>query len=108
MRRKIIITLCMIGMLGLAGCTNDVPQNLTANAETDSNVSGNTFGVFALIEIGDGLWYDKTTRIVYWWNGMLLQYSRATTPTAYYAPNGLPYRYNPETNEFEEISSVDE
>ncbi len=27
----------------------------------------------------------------------------ATTPSPYYAPNGLPYKYNPETNTFEEI-----
>jgi hypothetical protein len=27
----------------------------------------------------------------------------STTPSPYYAPNGLPYRYNPETNTFEEI-----
>ena len=29
----------------------------------------------------------------------------ATAPTPYYAPNGLPYRYNPESNTFEEIGS---
>lgn len=29
--------------------------------------------------------------------------NHAITPSPYYAPNGLPYRYNPETNTFEEI-----
>ena len=28
-----------------------------------------------------------------------------TSPTPYYAPNGFPYRYNPETNTFEEINT---
>lgn len=28
----------------------------------------------------------------------------ATTPSPYYAPNGLPYKYNPSTNTLEEIT----
>lgn len=64
--------------------------------------SDRVFGEAALIEIGGMLYYDKTTRIVYWWNGYRYT-NRTTTPSAYYAPNGLPYRYNPESNTFEEI-----
>jgi hypothetical protein len=55
-----------------------------------------------MVEIGNYLYYDSTTRIVYWWNGAI-RANYATTPSPYYAPNGLPYLYNPETNTFEEI-----
>lgn len=72
------------------------------NAENADQLAGGKFGKSALVEIGDGLYYDSTTRIVYWWNGIIYGRS-ATTPSPYYAPNGLPYRYNPETNTFEEI-----
>ena len=57
-----------------------------------------------MVYIGDGLYYDSTTRIVYWWNGWFLN-NTATTPSPYYAPNGLPYKYNPETNVFEQIDN---
>ena len=60
-------------------------------------------GVDSLIEIGNRLYYDSTTRIVYWWNGRMKNYRNDTTPSPYYAPNGLPYKYNPGTNTFEEI-----
>lgn len=48
------------------------------------------------------LWYDSSTRIVYFWNGELSNMA-STAPSPYYAPNGRPYRYDPTTNTFEEI-----
>lgn len=48
---------------------------------------------------GDVLKYDTTTGIVY------IDGYYVFTP--YYAPNGLPYKYNPETNELEEIKCPD-
>ncbi len=77
-------------------------DNVTINAEPDSVIEGSEFGVTALVELGNYLWYDTTTHIVYWWKGDIRGYS-ATTPSPYYAPNGLPYRYDPEKNIFEEI-----
>ena len=63
-----------------------------------------TIGESAMVELGDGLWYNSETGIVYWWNGNLtLGYNYATTPSPYYAPNGLPYKYNPITKSLEEI-----
>ncbi len=104
--KKVIATilLCLITALLLTGCTESKPVNV----ENNTTISGTAFGRSALLEIGDGLWYDTTTRIVYWWNGFLSTrgYCRDydTTPSPYFAPNGLPYRYNHETNTFEEIS----
>ncbi len=105
--KKIIIAvlICLNTALLFTGCTNN---SVNVNVENDTTINGTKFGKSALLQIGDGLWYDTTTLIVYWWNGRLSDDTwRAkrsnTTPSPYYAPNGLPYRYNPETNTFEEI-----
>lgn len=100
--KKITITIfaCLI-ILSFASCGN-TDYSVNVNVEKDTSIDGNVFGKAALIEIGDNLWYDSTTRIVYWWNSWL-RGEYATTPSPYYAPNGLPYRYNPETNTFEDI-----
>lgn len=48
--------------------------------------------------------YDTATEIVYIKN---YTYHSNYVYTPYYAPNGLPYRYNHETNTFEEIDEND-
>lgn len=92
-------------IMTLTSCTEE--KNIIINVENDTNLNNIIVGKNALIEIGNELYYDSTTRIVYWWNGSLNNGTNAgrcnTTPSPYYAPNGLPYRYNPETNTFEEI-----
>lgn len=101
MKRIIVAFVCVIATLTLTACSDSKPVNV--NVESDNSISGKVFGKSALIEIGDCLWYDASTWIVYWWNGYLIGASADTTPSPYYAPNGLPYRYNPKTNTFEEI-----
>ena len=49
-------------------------------------------------------YYDSTTKIVYFWNGSIGYGRASTTPSPYFAPNGLPYKYEPETNTFVEIT----
>ena len=104
MKKTLIIAtlLFSLAVFGLTGC-NDNNNLVVVNTKNSEELSGTNFGISALIEIGDGLYYDSTTRIVYWWNGYYKAIDSATTPSAYYAPNGLPYRYDPETNTFEEI-----
>ena len=102
-RNKIIITLFLAVLIfssTVTGCGSDTV--VAVNIEETDKLYGSTFGEKALIKINNGLWYDSTTRIVYWWNGWIYS-ENATTPSPYYAPNGLPYKYNPETNTFEEI-----
>lgn len=102
MRKIIAVILSLCLAISLCGCSsNNTP--ISINVENPSDLNGTTAGRKALMEIGDYLWYDSTTRIVYWWNGYIATANWATTPTPYYAPNGLPYKYNPETNTFEEI-----
>lgn len=97
-----IILVCAIA-ISMVSCVEE--KVIAVNAENQETLQNTVLGVDALVEIGNYLYYDSTTRIVYWWNNSL-SYSRfATTPSPYYAPNGLPYRYNPETNTFEEIET---
>lgn len=96
-----IILICLI-IGSLVGCGGE-STTVSVNVENRDGLSNSAFGKSAMVEIGDGLWYDSTTRIVYWWNGWLNGVNTAVSPSPYYAPNGLPYRYNPETNTFEEI-----
>lgn len=99
MKKLLIVTLlCML----LGGC-GESPQ-VVIGVENTENVHNVMLGRSALLNIGDGLWYDSTTRIVYWWNGALTYGNQmSTSPSPYYAPNGLPYRYDPERNMLEEI-----
>lgn len=104
MKKVLSIILCLAVVFSLVGCGGKTTI-VSVNVENDSSLNGKVFGRDALIEIGSNLWYDSTTRIVYWWNGVLSSalHAAAATPSPYYAPNGLPYLYNPETNTFEEI-----
>lgn len=98
MKRSILILLTtLLFSYSLVGCgSNDV----VVNVENEGNIHNAVFGESELIFIGNGLYYDSTTRIVYLKMNSVGGFSYMT---AYYAPNGLPYRYNPETNTFEEI-----
>lgn len=101
--KKKLLTLMMIFAVGLStiGCGTET-KVITANVENTGELNNNVFGMNALIKIGGGLYYDTMTHVVYWWNGYL-DSNWATAPSPYYAPNGLPYKYNPETNTLEEI-----
>lgn len=78
-------------------------EKVFVNVENKEDLNSNHFG--ELIKISDYLYYDSMTRIVYWWNGYVNYSYSSISPSPYYAPNGLPYRYNVETNTFEMIES---
>lgn len=105
MKKMFIVSIIAVLCISLTGCGS--AQTLNVNVENPKELNNTTFGRSALILIGDSLYYDLTTGIVYWWNGSLskgmVAYNCDTTPSPYYAPNGLPYRYNSQTNTFEEI-----
>ena len=102
--KKILLGIILSAMiLTLTGCVDEKVVNV--NIENNTELNNTVLGHDALIEIGDGLYYDSTTRVVYWWNGKM-NTKYATTPSPWYAPNGLPFRYNPETNTFEEINNI--
>lgn len=101
-KRNKIITMLLITILlfssTVTGCGSDTV--VAVNVEKSENLHNITFGRNSLVKIGNGLYYDSATRIVYlYFSGNA--YQGFLSP--YYAPNGLPYRYNPEKNTFEEI-----
>lgn len=92
MKKLLYVILCLVIVFSLIGCGAEV---------VDESLPGNDRGKTSLIDLGGGLCYDPTTKIVYWWSHT----AHTETPSPYYAPNGLPYLYNPETNNFEEIEN---
>lgn len=100
------LLLSLVLIFTLSGCTNETKM-VVLNTEIEGIsqvINNNVLGKSALVEIGNELYYDSVTGIVYWWNGYLNDYDRAcTTPTPYYSSNGLLYRYIPETNILEEV-----
>lgn len=103
MKRILLGVITSIMICILTGCTETTTVNV--NVEGSSELNNTVLGDTALVNIGNQLYYDSTTRIVYWWNGSFVS-NAATTPSPFIAPNGLPYRYNPETNTFEEINNT--
>lgn len=102
MKRLLTIILCAT-MFTLNSCAS-LPETNYVNVENQETTLSTVLGKGVLVQIGSHLYYDPITRIVYWWNGVLSENRQdSTTPFPYYAPNGLPYLYNPETNTFEEI-----
>lgn len=97
MKKLLSIILCLVIVCSLVGC--GVEENVVAvNVEDSENLASTQFGKF--ISISNKLSYDSATRIVYLVETTYYGYK---VHTPYYAPNGLPYLYNPETNTFEEI-----
>lgn len=100
--KKILMTvlICILLLLCIS-CSDDKVTTINVEDITNS-LQNNIVGKEALKAINDSLYYDTTTGVVYWWNGY---YSSqwAIVPSPYYSPNGLMYKYNPETNTLEEI-----
>lgn len=97
-RRVLAVLLSVIFLPFVSGCDDTATVNISNDNETVSK----EIGTNTLVQIGKNIYYDPMTKIVYFWNGVASgQYS--TMPSPYYAPNGLPYKYNVETNTFEEI-----
>ena len=102
-RLVIIMSMIVICSCCLTGCR---AKEITLNIKHgSSDVSVEKIGAKSLKEIGGGLFYDVATGIVYWWNGSMSVSDSSTAPSAYYAPNGFPYKYNPTTNTLEEINN---
>jgi hypothetical protein len=58
-------------------------------------------GIHSLVEIGNCIYCDLDTGIVYWWNGW--NYGTGELPSPYYSANGNLCRYNRANNSIEEI-----
>ncbi len=103
-KRFVILMVCLGIIFCMSGCFEEPDRSISVSVRPNENANGEkqNIGPDTLKEIGCGLYYDVNTNIVYWWNGAFFGYPSAT-PSPYYASNGLPYKYNPETNALEEI-----
>ena len=98
MKNKLIaIILTFVIAFSLLGCSAEPVQVNVSNSES---IFSHQLGTFT--SIGNNLVYDPATRIVYRRNSV---YAGNGVYVPYYAPNGLPYRYDPQTNTFEEINN---
>ena len=98
MIKKVVILLIGLGAIfAISGALFSISY-YSACASTDTEPKEN---IDAFKKIEDQLYYDINTKIVYFYNGPYAV--RHYLPTPYYASNGLPYKYNPETNTLEEI-----
>mgnify|MGYP004709218731 CR=1 FL=1 len=86
-------------ILTLSGCGSE--------SEVLSIVEQGDITGIDLINIDGCLYYDAKTNIVYIWNGFSGCFTTATSPSPYYASNGLPYKYDPDTRELKEIKNED-
>lgn len=95
MKKKILCIILTALALTATGCAN---ANTTINVSSDKESGTKQVGIGQLRNINDSyLYYDANTNIVYYW------YGSQGSPSPCYAPNGLPYKYNPTTNTLEEI-----
>lgn len=88
------LLLCLV-----VGCGGNI-NKITSSDKTVNDLK--------LIQISDSHWYDPDTMIVYLWNGHFSNASTSIAPSAYMAPNGLPYKYSKEFDYFVEIDPISE
>lgn len=95
MHKRLIIIFDIIFVLLCSGCSCSYDGSDTA--QKDTKISSD----FVWIDnnASENLYYNKHTRIVYWVGGSYMVNTwgddyTTSYMTAYYAPNGLPYRYD--------------
>lgn len=99
MRNKIIaLILTVFLVFCLAGCR--------ATCTGSKNYTTRTNGRLQPTMMQD-LYYDTNTKIVYILFNECAGYSGYGYMSPYYAPNGMPYVYNVQTNSLEEIVKED-
>lgn len=97
MKKIVMLIVCVFMICLVTGCDTDISCHETFNVSLSNNQN------ICLQRIKDTIYYDTRTDIVYFWNGY--NYTNAASmPSPYYAPNGLPYKWNPVTEELEEIA----
>ncbi len=99
MRNKIItLILTVFLVFCLAGCGGTFEGSKDYTASTNSRLQPTMM---------QDLYYDTNTKIVYILFNECAGYSGYGYMSPYYAPNGMPYVYNVQTNSLEEIVRED-
>lgn len=92
-----MLILCVfMSCIIVCGCGSEIEKVEDETVEKTKDIK--------MHKISDTLWYDEDTYIVYLWNGVSSTTSNvATMPSAYMAPNGLPFRWNTAKKELEQL-----
>lgn len=96
MKKIVMLIVCVFTICWLTGCNTDASYHETFNVSLSNNQN------ICLQRIKDTIYYDTRTGIVYFWNGYNY-YNASSMPSPYYAPNGLPYKWDSITEKLEEI-----
>ena len=99
----LLILLILIMILGNIKNFKDLKEskkNMLRLTEYET-VGNNLIGLSGLKEIGDGLYYDTHTGIIYWWGGE--KKGSNEMPSVYYSKNGKLCRYMAGLSSVEEI-----
>lgn len=100
MKKLLALTLALLLVISLCACGGGEYTVTTNDAEYDGLLS---------VPGRDCLYYDPATKIVYYITtakaGLAQTSSGYGFMSPYYAPNGLPYLYNAETNSLVEIQN---
>lgn len=99
MRNKIIALILTVFLIFcLAGCSITSAGSKNYTTRTNSRLKPTMM---------QDLYYDTNTKIVYILFNECAGYSGYGYMSPYYAPNGMPYVYNVQTNSLEEIVKED-
>lgn len=93
MKKFLAIMVAAIMLAGLSAC-----GNLRGSKNYESNTE------LIAVPGTDDLYYDSRTKVVYFVFNEYAGYQGYGYMSAYYAPNGLPYLYDPFNQELVEIS----
>lgn len=93
-KRFIVLALLAVLLMGLTACASKGVKGYESNT-----------GLVAIPGAND-LYYDSQTKVVYFVFNESMGYTGYGYMSAYYAPNGLPYLYDPFKQELVEIGYV--
>lgn len=100
MKKLILSVLIGLSISCLAGCEEQTKTTLTINmSDVETSINQPT-GFIKICDEPISLSYDSMTNIIYMRDRT---YSGYCVYIPYYAPNGKPYKYNPNTKSFEMI-----
>lgn len=98
MKKFIVFLIVIVMLLTMCGCMND---SAVAESRLRKNLPSNIISIDGM----DSIYYDANTRIVYIIIPVIDMSTDFGFMSPYYAPNGLPYMYDTETNSLVEINN---
>lgn len=106
MNKRILIIFMFLIIFCLTACGEETSESININVENENETitfsSNNPLENF--IHIQGYLYYNEYTKIVYYIYAEGILDQKTSRMCAFYAPNGLPYKWNIEKQSLEEIN----